>query len=499
MKNLFTIVAVLVINTVLVAAPPPVSQKISYQAVVRNSNNALVINQIIGMKISVLYGSETGTVVYAETQTPITNANGLINISIGSGNVVSGTYSFIEWGTGTHFIKTEIDPTGGIEYTITSTAELLSVPYALYSNYTKTAMNAQSLTLPFTNSSSYAETPFSITNTGSAWYTIAGLSDSGYGIYGKTKATNAAGVIGYGTGADYSSGVVGVTGEGSTPILAGNTGVLGQSNAHIAVAGTAISGIGGYFSSSSGLALNTKGNIKLTGIGEAAGNILTSDAAGAATWKAPLWLQSDTKIYYNNGYVGIGTNSPYSPLHIKTGVAEIVRFESSATSKWIALYQDNTRKGILWSHNDDIKLRSDAGALAFQTNGNYDRITITQDGKTGIGDTSPEATLDVEGTVVIGSGGKIFSEIREITGTTAGAGNAIVIQYPTGYTKENIRVLSCEINYNGNSWMGLGGTENPTTNISKVFYYLGSTIMIYYPANDYFQNRAFRMLVMKVQ
>ena len=132
MKNLFTVLVVLLCSSMLVAAPPPVSQYLSYQAVVRNSSNQLVTNQPVGMKISILFGSATGTVVYAETQTPTTNANGLINISIGSGVVVSGTYSTIEWGSGTHFLKTEIDPTGGTAYSITSTSELLSVPYALY-------------------------------------------------------------------------------------------------------------------------------------------------------------------------------------------------------------------------------------------------------------------------------------------------------------------------------------------------------------------------------
>ena len=111
MKKLITIVAALLIHSVLVAVTPPVSDKISYQAVVRNSSNALVINHLVGMKVSILYGSASGSVVYSETHTPTTNANGLINISIGSGNVVSGNYQFLEWGTGTHFLKTEIDPT----------------------------------------------------------------------------------------------------------------------------------------------------------------------------------------------------------------------------------------------------------------------------------------------------------------------------------------------------------------------------------------------------
>ena len=104
----------------------------SYQAVIRNASNALVVSTQIGMQISILQGSATGTAVYVETQTPTTNANGLASLEIGSGSVVTGTIAGIDWSTGIYFIKTETDPAGSTSYTITSTSQLLSVPYALY-------------------------------------------------------------------------------------------------------------------------------------------------------------------------------------------------------------------------------------------------------------------------------------------------------------------------------------------------------------------------------
>ena len=130
MRKIITGFCVLLFSIILNAAPPPVPQKMSYQAVVRNSSNELLANKTIGMKISILYNTPTGTVVYAETQTPATNANGLISIAIGTGTVVDGSFTAIEWTQGPHFIKTEIDPAGGTAYSITSTSELLSVPYA---------------------------------------------------------------------------------------------------------------------------------------------------------------------------------------------------------------------------------------------------------------------------------------------------------------------------------------------------------------------------------
>ncbi|MCJ7446061.1 MAG: fibrobacter succinogenes major paralogous domain-containing protein [Bacteroidales bacterium] len=105
----------------------------SYQAVVRNASGVLVKSNPVGMKISILQGSATGTAVYIETQTPTTNENGLVTLAIGGGTPITGTFAGINWSTDIYFIKTETDPTGGTSYTITGTNQILSVPYALYS------------------------------------------------------------------------------------------------------------------------------------------------------------------------------------------------------------------------------------------------------------------------------------------------------------------------------------------------------------------------------
>lgn len=107
-------------------------QKMSYQAVIRNSSDALVSNTVVGMRITILQGSAAGTPVYVETQTPSTNLNGLISIEIGSGTIVTGTMGGINWSSGAYFIKTETDVTGGTNYSISGTSQLMSVPFALY-------------------------------------------------------------------------------------------------------------------------------------------------------------------------------------------------------------------------------------------------------------------------------------------------------------------------------------------------------------------------------
>ena len=146
MKKLFTILlAVLLTATVWAQSP----NKMSYQAVIRNASNNLVTSTAVAMQISILQGSTGGTAVYVETQTPTTSANGLVNIELGGGTVVSGDFSTINWANGPYFIKTETDPdgaTGGIAYTITGTSQLLSVPYALYAANAGTATGGGNFT-----------------------------------------------------------------------------------------------------------------------------------------------------------------------------------------------------------------------------------------------------------------------------------------------------------------------------------------------------------------
>jgi hypothetical protein len=130
-KRILTTAILLLLAFNMFAQAP---QKMSYQAVIRNASNILVANQSVGMRISILQGSPSGSAVYQETQSPTTNINGLVSIEIGAGTIVSGTFSAIDWSAGPYFAKTETDPTGGTNYTITGTTQLLSVPYALYAN-----------------------------------------------------------------------------------------------------------------------------------------------------------------------------------------------------------------------------------------------------------------------------------------------------------------------------------------------------------------------------
>jgi hypothetical protein len=128
MKRLYTIIVAVLLSATSFAQVP---EKMSYQAVVRDAAGELVSDQSLGMRISILQTTTTGTAVYVETHSPSSNTNGLVSIEIGMGTT-SGDFSTIDWSNGPYFIKTETDPTGGSNYTISGTSQLMSVPFALH-------------------------------------------------------------------------------------------------------------------------------------------------------------------------------------------------------------------------------------------------------------------------------------------------------------------------------------------------------------------------------
>ena len=132
--TLLSILTLVFFNNLLSKTP----NLMSYQAVIWDASGNLVSEKIVSIKISILQGSVTGTSVYSETHRLQTNVNGLVSLMIGGGTNPSGKISNINWGEGSYFLKTETDPTGGGNYSIIGTVQLVSVPYALYSGNIQT-------------------------------------------------------------------------------------------------------------------------------------------------------------------------------------------------------------------------------------------------------------------------------------------------------------------------------------------------------------------------
>ena len=128
MKNLYLIIFLFI----GIAASAQAPDKMGYQAVLRDANGALLKSQKVKIRFSVIRTSGSDTTIYQEFHTPTTNSNGLLSLYKGTGTVIKGDFSKIDWSKGPYSLQTDIDPAGGTNYVISSTTELVSVPYALY-------------------------------------------------------------------------------------------------------------------------------------------------------------------------------------------------------------------------------------------------------------------------------------------------------------------------------------------------------------------------------
>jgi hypothetical protein len=159
MKLTLTILLFVTVTLNVLAQSP---EKMSYQAIIRSQDNSLVTNSNISLKIIVHQGTLTGTNVYQEKHSVTTNSNGLISLEIGTGTIITGSFSTIAWEKGPYFIETQVDVTGGVNYNIIGVTQLLSVPYALHAKTaerivgTNSANPYKAVIVPFTSSRNIA-------------------------------------------------------------------------------------------------------------------------------------------------------------------------------------------------------------------------------------------------------------------------------------------------------------------------------------------------------
>ena len=386
MKKIITIITVLLINTIAFAQVP---QKMSYQAVIRNASDALVTSTAIGMQISILQGSSTGSAVYVETHTPTTNANGLVSVEIGSGSVVSGNLSTIDWSTGNYYIKSETDVTGGTNYTISGTSQLLSVPYAMYAGNAGGGLaNGSAIGVsPFWNGTSWVTNNTNFYNNGTniGLYTTTPTAQLELAdIYNAGGKNLQIGDDVYLSDVDVPNvlGIYGVQDSDRVAIKLGSTGpeVWGLNN-NI--------GIGNNNPTAK---LDVAGTIKISDGTQGAGKVLTSDANGLANWATPattapyydinspegvpssafqlgVWGTMVDFVFYNNCTVDrifAGTM-----LISATGAVKIISYQAL----------DN---GTMTASGNVISLVNGCGTITVTLNVSGSNCTITSGGPSGI-------------------------------------------------------------------------------------------------------------------
>ena len=152
-KNIYLTFFLLFIVQQIVAQVPG---GFNYQAVLRNNDGELISDQSVNIRISIIDNLPTGTNLYTETHTTTSNSYGIVNLIISEGTIVSGIFSEINWGENDKYLGIEVDDGSG--YVDLGTVQLLSVPYALYSQISdSSAISNQSLNADYANSAYSAE------------------------------------------------------------------------------------------------------------------------------------------------------------------------------------------------------------------------------------------------------------------------------------------------------------------------------------------------------
>jgi hypothetical protein len=192
MKKFSIIITVLFISTLTFGQVP---QAFKYQAVIRDTSGAVIADQLVSLRISIIKGSLEGQVVYSEIQDVNTNKLGLVNLEIGRGLVTTGIFSDISWGDDSYFIKVELDISGGMDYIFMGTSQLLAVPYALYAETAGNQITGDSTWKQTTGGIYYAEGNVGIgtTNPGSLLQVVgnsSGLSDRRFLQISNTSTDN---------------------------------------------------------------------------------------------------------------------------------------------------------------------------------------------------------------------------------------------------------------------------------------------------------------------
>ena len=109
---------------------------LNFQGVARNSNNIILASQPITIRLSILRDNldATKTEEYIETRRVMTNAQGLFTAVIGDTGAISslGIFTNINWKLTPKFLKIEMDPNGGTNFTTIGTTQFQFVAYAQY-------------------------------------------------------------------------------------------------------------------------------------------------------------------------------------------------------------------------------------------------------------------------------------------------------------------------------------------------------------------------------
>ena len=154
----------------------------------------------------------------------------------------------------------------------------------------------------------------------------------------------------------------------------------------------------------------TASQLSTVGPGPAPGQFLSYNTGGNLAWMTPgvaagnTWLALNGSAYYNEGKVGIGTDSPISKLHVISGASDLpLRLESSGTSGFGAgwdFYHGAIGKGFVGVPDaaaafapGELLMFGGPGTKVSLWPGGVRSLTLDTTGYVGIGTAAPQDKL----------------------------------------------------------------------------------------------------------
>ncbi|WEK70611.1 MAG: hypothetical protein P0Y62_03440 [Candidatus Chryseobacterium colombiense] len=383
-------------------------EKMSYQAVVRNASNALITNQAIGVRISILKTSPAGTEIYKETfsPNPLTSSSGLLSLEIGSGTPVTGTFSSIDWASGPYFAKIEIDPAGGTNYTLISNSQLLSVPYALFAKSTSGISGTANTLSKFTSANAL----------GNSQLTDDGTS---VGVNTGTLSPNIKFQVTAGSIGNTIRGTL--VGTPSTSIATAGS-VYGESTTGIGVIGVSGSQNGVY-----GLSTGTLGGT--VGVSTGTGNGIWGVATGAGVAGFFDGGATGRGIIVSNGASGIGTSTPTARLEVKQPATPVTGLDDNAAIVAYSYTAAAALKGGINGSYNTSNYGTGVHGVGYQGVNLSDANTNFSTGNQDIGVYGSANTAGIEGASINGIGVVGYNKNSSFAATTGGGNTYGVYGY----------------------------------------------------------------------
>ena len=378
MRRTLLSLAVVAIGLLTIAQTP---NSFNYQAVVRASDGTILQNSTVSFRFSILEGTATGTAMYVETQSATTNQYGLVDLTIGSGTMVSGDMNSVDWSGEANFLKIEMDVDGGSSYADMSTQQLVAVPYAMHANTVTNSDNDNSNELQ------------DLSKSGS---TIS-LSDGGGDVtLDDDDASNELQTLSL-TGTDLT-----LSDGGGTISIADNDNSTSNELQTLSLSGSdlTLSDGGGTFSIEDGDA-DDANEIQVLG---STTTQLTLSNGGGNVDKDDInyWQKATNGIIYDE-FVGIGTNNPIHEFVVSSDSAIMtigspgttVNYVNSGLLRFTEGVDRTTLCGIEFNYNGLVNSLFIQGGCS--TNDTI--MTIERDSEfVGVGTSNPSYTFEIDGT-----------------------------------------------------------------------------------------------------